>query len=89
MRSQGRKIATRKSRLENERKQAQANQFLEPITATEAEMSSIYKSYCRGNNIGSEGLTALQFSAVWRLLSGEKGNLFREMQMFQRFECFH
>jgi hypothetical protein len=82
MRSQGRKIASRKSRLENERKQA--NILLVPITVTDAQMTSIYNSYCRGNKIGIEGLTALQFSSMWRLVSGEKGNLFREMQMFQR-----
>jgi hypothetical protein len=84
MRSQGRKIASRRSRLENERKQAKVQ--AEPITVTDDEMISIYKSYCRGNSIGSEGVNALQFSVVWRLVSGEKGNLFREMQIFHRFD---
>lgn len=84
MRSQGRKIASRKSRLENERKQASLSS--EPITVTDEEMISIYKSYCRGSQIGSEGVNALQFSVVWRLVSEEKGNLFREMQIFHRFD---
>lgn len=84
MRSQGRKIASRKSRLENERKMA--NKKLEPIIVTDDEMAQIYKAYCRKNDIGVEGLNAMQFSTVWRLVSEEKGNLFREMQMFQRFD---
>mmetsp|Transcript_14187 Transcript_14187/g.26565 ORF Transcript_14187/g.26565 Transcript_14187/m.26565 type:complete len:1074 (+) Transcript_14187:43-3264(+) len=84
MRSQGRKIASRRSRLENERKQA--NMASEPITVSDNEMISIYKSYCRRNAIGAEGVNALQFSVVWRLVSGEKGNLFREMQIFHRFD---
>ena len=84
MRSQGRKIASRRSRLENERKQANAK--LEPITVTDDEMLSIYRTYCRRNEIGVEGVNALQFSVVWRLVSEEKGNLFREMQIFHRFD---
>ena len=28
----------------------------------------------------------MQFSTVWRLVTGEKGNLFQEMQMFNRFD---
>jgi len=28
----------------------------------------------------------MQFSMIWRLVTGEKGNLYKEMQMFNRFD---
>lgn len=31
-------------------------------------------------------INAMQFSNIWRLITEEKGNLFKEMQMFKRFD---
>jgi hypothetical protein len=28
----------------------------------------------------------MQFSAIWRLITEEKGNLYKEMQMFKKFD---
>ena len=28
----------------------------------------------------------MQFSNIWRMITNEKGNLFREMQMFKKFD---
>ena len=30
-------------------------------------------------------INAMQFSNIWRLITEEKGNLFKEMQMFKRY----
>jgi len=40
-----------------------------------------------GSNMDQEGtINAMQFSTIWRLITEEKGNLFKEMQMFKKFD---
>jgi hypothetical protein len=39
-----------------------------------------------GTDRHSGFLNPMQFSNIWRLITSEKGNLFREMQMFKKFD---
>lgn len=81
-RSQGRKLVTRKERLEAERKVAETR--IQATIVTESDMMSVFLAYSRVNATGSRVMLPLHFSIVWRLISQDKGNLFKEMQMFQR-----
>eukprot|EP00604_Paraphysomonas_vestita_P002618 CAMPEP_0174818500 /NCGR_PEP_ID=MMETSP1107-20130205/1172_1 /TAXON_ID=36770 /ORGANISM="Paraphysomonas vestita, Strain GFlagA" /LENGTH=1084 /DNA_ID=CAMNT_0016030393 /DNA_START=1357 /DNA_END=4611 /DNA_ORIENTATION=- len=83
-RSQGRKLATRRERLEAERKAAENR--IQPTIVTAADMISVFTAYSRLNEKGVRVMIPLHFSIVWRLVSQDKGNLFKEMQMFQRFD---
>lgn len=31
-------------------------------------------------------INVMQFSSLWRIATGERGNLFKEMQMFNQFD---
>jgi hypothetical protein len=81
MRSQGRKLATRAERLEAERHAAESR--VQATIVTEAEMSQVFAAYSRVNAQGKRTIIPLHFSTIWRLVSGDKGNLFAEMQTFQ------
>lgn len=85
-RSQGRKLATRKERLEAERKAAESR--IQATIVTESDMMSVFSAYSRVNSTGTRVMLPLHFSIVWRLISQDKGNLFKEMQMFQRYTFF-
>jgi hypothetical protein len=81
-RSQGRKLMTRRERLEAERKASESR--VQVSIVNDAEMSSVYTAYSRVNPIGIRVMQPLHFSIVWRLVSQDKGNLFKEMQNFQK-----
>lgn len=46
-------------------------------------MEKAFSSVERASQSG--GLTPLQFSSLWRALSGGQQNLFKEMKMFHKF----
>jgi hypothetical protein len=81
-RSQGRKLVTRRERLEAERLAAESS--IQPTIVTESDMMSVFLAYSRVNAAGVRAMQPLHFSIVWRLVSRDKGNLFKEMQTFQR-----
>eukprot|EP00602_Paraphysomonas_sp_CaronLab_P002046 CAMPEP_0185025022 /NCGR_PEP_ID=MMETSP1103-20130426/8142_1 /TAXON_ID=36769 /ORGANISM="Paraphysomonas bandaiensis, Strain Caron Lab Isolate" /LENGTH=1076 /DNA_ID=CAMNT_0027558133 /DNA_START=70 /DNA_END=3300 /DNA_ORIENTATION=- len=83
-RSQGRKMKTRQERLEEERKAAEKS--VHDTIVTPAEMASIFNAYSRVDPSGKRVIQPLHFSTIWRLVSADKGNLFKEMQMFQKFD---
>jgi hypothetical protein len=82
-RSQGRKLVTRRERLEAERVEAESR--VQQTVVTEPDMMSVFLAYSRVNPIGVRVMLPLHFSIVWRLVSRDKGNLFKEMQTFQRY----
>lgn len=82
LRSQGRKLATRQDRLEAERRAAESR--VQDTIVTDAEMSQVFGAYSRVNSDKKRTIIPLHFSIIWRLVSGDKGNLFAEMQMFQK-----
>ena len=81
LRSQGRKLMTRRERLEAEQRAAQ--QRVQSTIVTEEEMRQVFEAYSRVNASGKRTIIPLHFSTIWRLVSGDKGNLFAEMQTFQ------
>lgn len=60
--------------------------FLEEEKSIEANIAKLYESYVKVTDEGRKYINVMQFSTVWRLVTGEKGNLFQEMQMFNRFD---
>ncbi len=58
--------------------------------ATEDDIRKVFHSYAKSlSDIASkssagEFLNPMQFATVYRLVSGQKGNLYKEMQMFQK-----
>ena len=42
----------------------------------------------QGENGAPGYINAMQFSSIWRMITGEKGNLFKEMQMYKRYILF-
>ena len=71
-----RKLARRKMRR---------YRFDNDAPATENELKNLFLS--TSSQLGSKGmLNAIQLSTIWRLVTGEKGNLFKEMKLFQKFD---
>ena len=70
----GRKLARRKTRV---------YRFDSNLPATEKELRELFRSF--SNSMANDGnLNAIQLSNIWRLVTGEKGNLFKEMKLFHK-----
>lgn len=54
------------------------------LDVTDADFERLFFSYARQGSNGVFTLNPMMFSTIWRLITGEKGNLFREMQTFQK-----
>ena len=68
---EGRKIARRKSK---------AYRFHNEIPATEDDLRQLFRLL--SNETGS--INAIQLSNLWRVVTSEKGNLFKEMKLFHK-----
>lgn len=55
---------------------------------TDEDLLRLFEAYSTlTSDPASKGLmNVMQFSTIWRLLSGDKRNLFKEMQMFNKFD---
>lgn len=60
----------------------------DPALATDAVIRKLFQSYCKAvegmDATRGEFLNPMQFSSILRLVTEEKSNLFKEMQMFKR-----
>ncbi len=58
------------------------------FSVTDEDLMKVFNTYASHHAEDVEGgkasLKPLQFSSIWRLISGEKGNLYKEMQMFKK-----
>ena len=70
------KIATRSSRK---------YKFAANIPATVDDLKTVFKIFTNKMTYG-ESIKPIQLSTIWRLVTGEKGNLFKEMQLFSKFD---
>lgn len=55
--------------------------------ADEEDIRTLYHMYGNAKDVTGDGemtISPINFSAVWRMVTGDKGNLFKEMQMFHR-----
>ncbi len=49
------------------------------------ELRKMYRFYVKKNTDGGEGyINVMQFSTIWRLVTKERGNLYKEMQIFNK-----
>jgi hypothetical protein len=78
----GRKLGTKAERMQRERDQNSVHS--EESVTTEDQMRRCFDSYARKVDDNEASLNPMQFSTILRLITGEKGNLFKEMQMFQK-----
>lgn len=79
-RAKPRKLATRRSRRFT---------FNEQDAASAEDLRLVFSMY--GTKASEDGeqpgfINAMQFSNIWRLITEEKGNLFKEMQNFKKFD---
>ena len=70
------KLATRSSRK---------YKFAANIPATVDDLKTVFKIFTNKMTYG-ESIKPIQLSTIWRLVTGEKGNLFKEMQLFSKFD---
>jgi hypothetical protein len=59
------------------------------VLATEEDLKKVYGFYSKNGIEGMKDgryINVMAFSAIWRIVSGEKGNLFQEMQIFNKFD---
>jgi hypothetical protein len=87
LKDMGRKLGTKAERLE---KEASRHRIVIEATVTKDEqISRCFHSYARRVDGREPSLNPMQFSTIWRLITGEKGNLFKEMSMFQKSVLLH
>jgi len=60
------------------------------VLANEDDLKKVYTFYSKAGIEGMKDagryINVMTFSAIWRIVSGEKGNLFQEMQIFNKFD---
>jgi hypothetical protein len=78
----GRKLGTKSERLQKEASRGKI--VIEDTLTTDEQILRCFNSYARRVDGREPSLNPMQFSTIWRLITGEKGNLFKEMQMFQK-----
>eukprot|EP00602_Paraphysomonas_sp_CaronLab_P002567 CAMPEP_0185019052 /NCGR_PEP_ID=MMETSP1103-20130426/1667_1 /TAXON_ID=36769 /ORGANISM="Paraphysomonas bandaiensis, Strain Caron Lab Isolate" /LENGTH=968 /DNA_ID=CAMNT_0027549131 /DNA_START=36 /DNA_END=2942 /DNA_ORIENTATION=- len=84
LKDMGRKLGTRAERLEKEAERSRVT--AEGSITTDEQLERCFHSYARRVDGNEPSLNPMQFSTIFRLITGEKGNLFKEMQMFQKFD---
>ena len=48
------------------------------------DLRTFYDFYVKRAEDGTEYINVMQFSTIWRMVTGERGNLFKEMQTFNK-----
>ncbi len=83
-----RKLTTRTEHLAREELRRLQESSVEESSVTDEDLLKVFEAYARKEENGKPAaLNPMQFSTIWRLLSGDKGNLFKEMQMFNKCVC--
>ena len=55
--------------------------------ANEEDLANIFNFYKKKNQEGgADFINVMNFCTIWRMVTGEKGNLMKEMQVFNRFD---
>eukprot|EP01041_Mallomonas_annulata_P009074 gene9074-18797_t len=49
------------------------------------DIGKVFEAFSRRSSSGT--INPMQFSTIWRMLTGDKGNLFQEMQLFHKFDA--
>lgn len=62
-----------------------SDEFLE--AATEQDLAKVFSFYIKINpDSGERFINVMNFCTIWRMVTGEKGNLLQEMQVFNKFD---
>ena len=57
------------------------------ICANEEDLTNIFNFYKKKDESGgADFVSVMNFCTIWRMVTGEKGNLMREMQVFNKFD---
>jgi hypothetical protein len=83
LKDMGRKLGTKAERLEKEASRSRV--VIEETVTSNEQISRCFHSYARRVDGREPSLNPMQFSTIWRLITGERGNLFKEMSMFQKY----
>lgn len=83
----GRKLASRSERIRRESlvvDNTEENDDSDKIS--DEQLHAVFHSYAK--DVGTAGhptLNVMQFSTIWRMITGERGNLFQEMKIFNQY----
>ena len=54
--------------------------------ASELDLAKVFSFYVKTSDGGEKFINVMNFCTIWRMVTGEKGNLMVEMQMFNKFD---
>jgi Ca2+-binding EF-hand superfamily protein len=55
---------------------------------TDEQLDRVFHAYAKTSaNMEYPTINAIQFSSLWRLITGNRGNLFQEMKIFNQFDA--
>lgn len=54
--------------------------------ASESDLAKVFSFYIKVTDQGEKFINVMNFCTIWRMVTGEKGNLMVEMQMFNKFD---
>jgi hypothetical protein len=55
-------------------------------SASETDLAKVFSFYIKVSDTGERFINVMNFCTIWRMVTGEKGNLMVEMQMFNKFD---
>lgn len=81
----GRKLASRSERIRRESLLSDSNEHDDSDRISDEQLHSVFHSYAKVSSTATHPtLNVMQFSTIWRLITGERGNLFQEMKIFNQ-----
>ena len=87
MAESGRKLASRSERIRRESLVANETEVDDSDRISDDQLNSLFHSYAKAAAEADEPtLNVMQFSTIWRLVTGERGNLFQEMKIFNQYD---
>ncbi len=86
----GRKLA---SRSERARRESLTQEVVDPNEGrpeiTDEQIDRVFHAYAKvTGTVSFPTLNVMQFSTIWRLITGVRGNLFQEMKIFNQYVMF-
>lgn len=86
MAESGRKLASRSERIRRESLVVDQEPELDDSSIiSDEQLNSVFHAYAKESGTADyPTLNVMQFSTIWRLITGERGNLFQEMKIFNQ-----
>jgi hypothetical protein len=81
----GRKLASRSERIRRESLVMDRPYKDDSDEISDEQLDAVFSSYAKESGTAAyPTLNVMQFSTIWRLITGERGNLFQEMKIFNQ-----